>query len=138
MGQIGTPATANGIIVDEFLIDNWPKEFDECWIGIYDEKKTAYLINNNEENSGTVKEIFSEPEEFKSKIVWDKDYRYEHLFVNPKYRDSGVAWAMAMWLRTWMAVNKNIKILPPEEHNATIIMKMFINRWEQTYKNSGY
>lgn len=138
---MGTPVEYNGIIVDKYLIDNWPEEFSGCWIGLIEskEKSVAYLVHNPFFKEGTVNEISERPEDdIIALITWDDQYRYTHLFVNPAYRDNRIAWILAMWLRTWMAVNRNIKILPPDEKNTTYRMRMFVAKWNRIYKNTGY
>lgn len=136
MSELGVPSVVNGIVVDKFLIDGWPKEFLNCWIGICENEKTAYLVNNKNNKEGEIVLIDISPDNFKSKVVWDDEYRFEHVFVSPEFRNSGLAWTTVVWLRTWMASNKSIEMLMPKEQNSTLIMKMFINRWQHFYENS--
>lgn len=134
MSQIGTAAVVNGIIVDKFLIDNWPSAFSYCWVGIIEDKNIAYLVRDNLHKEGEVVFINERPENNIALITWDEENYLTHFFVNPQFRDIGIGYTFGIWIRTWMAVNKSIKILPPKKDNTTYRVRIFVEKWKKIYK----
>lgn len=132
---LGTPALINGIIVDQYLIDNWPDNFSGCWIGLY--KKgiftTAYLINSNINNEGQVLKITSPPENYVASITWDFVYCLRGMYTQEEYRNLGIGYLMGVWARTWVAVNEGKKIQQPRVGNRREQVNEFLKKFKDTY-----
>lgn len=139
MSKIGTPAVVNGIIVDEFLIDNWPDEFSGCWMAILktNEMSKAYLVKNYDNSEGSVINVTKEPPEFIATIDWTNNYVLNSQYTSEEYRNSGIGYIMGVWARTWVAVNESKKIEAPEGKDRTDIVKGFLARFKQVYNDDS-
>jgi len=137
MTEIGIPELINGIIVDKFLIDGWPEEFKGCWISISkhaDGGTNASLIKNNIEPEGSI--LYSNYEQdVISSIKWNKFYRFISMNTIEEYRNSGIAYLLARWARTWVAKNEGVQIQMPYPSERTDQAQNFIEDWKERYSD---
>jgi hypothetical protein len=135
--SLGTPAIINNIIVDEYLINNWPDNFSGCWIGIY--KKgiftTAYLVNDDSYPVGTVAPVTDIPHNYIASITWDFLYYLRGMYTKEEYRSLGLGYTIGVWARTWVAVNEGKKIHPPKLKNRVEQVTEFLRLFKETYSD---
>lgn len=138
MNNLGVPEVVNGIIVDKFLIDGWPNEFSNCWIAIdkqIDGSTNASLIKNSKYEEGSIVNS-SETLDVISCIKWNKFYRFIAINTTEEYQNQGIAYLLARWARTWVAVNEGIQIQMPFPSERVEQTQKFIEDWKERYNDS--
>lgn len=137
MDNLGSPEIVNGIIVDSFLISGWPEEFSGCWIAISkldDGSTNANLIKNNKYPESEI--VFTNDLDGTiSSIKWNKFYRFISISTEEEYRNKGIAYLLARWARTWVAVNKGIQIQMPLKSERVEQTQRFIEDWKSRYND---
>lgn len=133
--NLGQPLTINGIVVDEYLVHEWPENFAGCWMGVYKKRifTTAYLINDDTNKEGAVVKISSIPEDYIASITWDFVYNLRGMYTREEYRNIGIGYLMGVWARTWVAVNEGKKINAPRKGNRVNQVTEFLKKFKETY-----
>jgi hypothetical protein len=137
MNNVGTPEIINGIVVDKFLIDRWPNEFSDCWIAITknnNKDTTFHLIKNNRFNEGSIENTDHISDSI-CNITYNKFYRYTSIYTIDEYRNHGIAYLLARWVRTWVAKNLGIQIQMPYPQERVPQTQKFIEDWKERYND---